>query len=32
MDVLNYWLYANFTLTAEQSQAPDFLMMGEPLS
>jgi hypothetical protein len=31
MDVLNYGLYANFTLTAAVSMAPDFLMLGEPV-
>jgi hypothetical protein len=30
IDVLNYGLYANFSVFASQSQAPDFLMMGEP--
>jgi len=30
-DVLNYGLYVNFTVTAAQSNAPDFLVMGEPI-
>jgi hypothetical protein len=28
---LNYGVYANFTVTAAVSMAPDFLIMGEPI-
>jgi hypothetical protein len=28
-DVLNFGVYVNFTVTAAQSNAPDFLIMGE---
>ena len=30
-DQLNYGLYANFTITAANSQTPKYLMRGEPL-
>jgi hypothetical protein len=30
-DVLNYGVYANFTVTAAVSMAPDFILIGEPL-
>jgi len=30
-DQINYGIYANFSITAANSQTPDYLMMGEPL-
>jgi hypothetical protein len=30
-DVLNYGVYVNFSVTAAQSNAPDFIVIGEPL-
>jgi len=29
--VLNYGLYVNFTITAARSQAPTYVLLGEPL-
>ena len=31
LDVLNFGLYVNFTVTAANSQTPTFVVMGEPL-
>ena len=31
LDVLNYGVYANFQITAATSQAPKFLILGEPI-
>jgi hypothetical protein len=31
VDVLNLGIYMNWSVTAAQSQAPDFLIVGEPL-
>lgn len=31
VDFLNYGLYAEFTITAANSQTPDFLILGEPI-
>jgi hypothetical protein len=30
-DVLNFGLYVNFTITAANSQAPSYIVLGEPL-
>ena len=31
LDVINYGLHANFTITAANSQTPTFLLLGEPI-